>query len=60
MNEDKPTVKLTGNVRISPNLPDDFDKIDVGDIVITKGYPHVVIDAGEEQGKRIAGFIEVK
>jgi hypothetical protein len=49
-------VKLTGYVRYEPELPYQFTNVDVGDIVIKNGWPHIVIDAGKEQGKRLAAF----
>ena len=54
---DNLVVKLSGQVRIEPDLPYEFSNINVGDLVISHGWPHIVIDAGE-QGKRIAGFKE--
>ncbi len=54
---EKQICKLSNNLRINFSFPEDFDKVDVGDIVIHKGWPHIVIDAGT-QGKKIAAFRE--
>jgi hypothetical protein len=56
MNANFEEVKLTGTVRTGLNLPGDFYLLNVGDIVISNGWPHIVIDAGVDQGKRIAAF----
>lgn len=53
----KETVVMTGSVKFNPDLPYEFTHLNVGDIVMIKGWPHIVIDAGE-QGKRIAAFRE--
>jgi hypothetical protein len=54
--DEKKEVKRTGIVKFEMDLPYEFTCLNVGDIVIQKGWPHIVIDAGPEQGKRIAAF----
>jgi hypothetical protein len=51
-------VKRTGAFFRNPILPDEFDKLKPGDLVLVKNWPHIVIDAGPEQGNRIAAFRE--
>lgn len=51
-----PIVQLTGGRMVDPQLPGDFHFLKVGDLIIDRGWPHVIIDAGPEQGKRLAAF----
>ena len=55
---EKQQVILTGNVSFDKDLPFEFTNVEIGDILIQRGWPHIVIDAGAEQGKRIAAFRE--
>ncbi len=48
-------VILSGFIRYEPELPEKFTEFGVGDIVIKKGYPHIVINS-EDQGLKLAGF----